>query len=86
MRPDIKRAIDLYASEGHPVGDFLYAVLSNNLKNALGRADSDNERDIKEIVMYVYWEIPGDCWGSEKKVDDWLEKKCAERMAARSKV
>lgn len=39
MRDNIKAAIDLYAKEKVPTGDFLKAVLENNLKEAVGRAD-----------------------------------------------
>ena len=72
MRHDIKASIDRYATKRIPTGDFLKAVLENNLREALGRADDDNLRDIHEIVMYCHNKIPGLCWGSPEKVKKWL--------------
>jgi len=79
MKPEIKAAIDRYAKDGTPTGSFLKAVLSNDLVEAFGRADVENLVDMKEIVGYCYNEIPGDCWGSPKKVKEWIEKKSKER-------
>ena len=72
MRKDIKDAIDRYANERCPVGDFLFAVLSNNLMASFGRADEDNRRDLFEICDYVYNHIPAACHGSRKTVKEWL--------------
>ena len=74
MRDSTKIAIDMYAERRMPPGSFVEAVLCNNLKEALGRADDDNLRDIYEIVKYCYWEIPANCWGSPQKVKAWLAK------------
>ena len=83
MRELIKQAIDAYAETGRPVGHFLTAVLSNDLAQAIGRADDDNIRNIREIVSYVYMEIPGECWGSPKRVKVWYAKKQKEREAVK---
>ena len=72
MKPETKEAIDRYVSRKIPTGDFLYAVLCNDLRNAIGRADSENLRDIVEIVQYCHWEIPSVCWGSPEEVRAWL--------------
>lgn len=82
MKPETKDGIDRFAREGCPVGDFLYAVLTNNLKDAFGRADGDNKQDLEEIVRYCYWEIPANCWGSEEKVEAWLDEHAKRRRAA----
>ena len=72
MKQETKESIDRYVADRIPTGGFLEAVLCNNLKEALGRADTQNLKDIKEIVEYCYWEIPGVCWGSPEKVRAWL--------------
>ena len=72
MKPETKESIDRYVNDHIPTGSFLEAVLCNNLKEAIGRADSENLRDIVEIVQYCYWEIPSVCWGSPKEVRAWL--------------
>ena len=74
MKEETKESIDRYVSDRIPTGGFLEAVLCNNLKEAIGRADAENLRDIKEIVQYCYWEIPSTCWGSPKEVKAWLEE------------
>lgn len=61
-----------YIAHGVPTGDFLWAVLTNNLRGAVERADDDN---IKIIPIYVHWLYnlaPAACWGSEAKVTAWL--------------
>lgn len=68
-----KEAIDRYVQHHIFPGDFLYAVLTNNLRESFARADMENLGCLYEIVKYCYWEIPGVCWESEEKVDKWLE-------------
>jgi predicted nucleotidyltransferase len=82
IRPDIKETLDRYASQGIPTGDFLAAVLSNNLMEAMGRADSFNQATLPEICSYIYNELPSPCHGSPEKVNAWLELKRQEREAA----
>ena len=73
MKQDTKDSIDRYVKDRIPTGGFLEAVLCNNLKEAVGRADTQNLKDIKEIVQYCYWEIPSVCWGSPEEVKAWLK-------------
>jgi len=67
----VKNALDEWGKTGHPVGGFLSAVLSNNLSEAVGRADLENLWAIPAIVAYLYNEVPGACWGSPAKVKAW---------------
>lgn len=76
MIPDIiLEAINRYVEHRIPTGGFLQAVLENNLKEAVFRADKENSIPLKEIVNYIYWNIPFECWGSPEKVKKWLENK-----------
>lgn len=75
-------ALDRYANERIPTGSFLRAVLENDLKEAFIRADEEATRDMKEIVMYCYWKIPFNCWGSKEAVAQWLE--CDEKVGGES--
>jgi hypothetical protein len=70
----IMASIDRYANDKIPTGGFLRACLENNLSEAIGRADSACQAALKEIVMYIYWEIPSVCWGSKEKVEEWLKR------------
>ncbi len=55
-----------------PTGDFLRAVLSNDLREAIGRADDGNLDALIHIVAYCYNDIPGHCWGTPEAVEGWL--------------
>lgn len=72
MRGGIRAALDRYAREHVPVGDFLTCCLQNDLHGALSRADDDNMHNIPAVVAYLYNEMPGTCWGSKEKVDAWI--------------
>jgi hypothetical protein len=67
-----KDALDRYVQHGIPTGGFLYAVLTNNLKESFWRADAENLAAIFDIVSYIYNEIPGACQGSPEKVATWI--------------
>lgn len=71
----IKQSLDRYIQYHIPTGGFLEAVLSNDLKEAFGRADKENRIALFEIVKYCYNELPSDCWGSPEKVDAWLAER-----------
>lgn len=64
--------INRYVEERIPTGGFLRAVLENNLTESFGRADTESREALFEIVRYLYWEVPADCWGSPEKVKKWL--------------
>ena len=68
-----KAAIDRYVMHRLPPGGFLTAVLTNNLVGAVTRADVHNLEALLEIVRYVYNEVPASAWGSEQRVEDYLE-------------
>lgn len=86
IRPDIREALDAWGTGERPYcGDFLRAVLSNNLMEAVGRADADNLRALPVIASYVYNELPGNCHGSPEIVEAWdrvhRDRLMAEREA-----
>ena len=61
-----------YARDKCPTGGFLYAVLTNDLFEAIGRADDFNRAALFDICNYIYNELPLSCWGSKDKVKQWL--------------
>lgn len=61
-----------YIDERHHVGHFLTAVLCNDLREAVNRADSDNLAALGSIVQWLFWHAPSVCWGSPERVRDWL--------------
>lgn len=80
MAPACRAAIDKYINEGHPVGDFVRAVLENNLARALAHADDWNRRHLWEYHIYLHNYTPSQCHGSAKKVRDWFQahQECRE--------
>lgn len=59
---------------GKPTGSFLQAVLENDLKTAVMKADQANYLLLGAIVGYCCNEIPVVCWGSEDAVAKWRKK------------
>ncbi len=53
-------------------GQFIRAVLENNLMEAFGRADAICLASMFQIVGFVYNEMPGVSHGSPEKVTAWL--------------
>ena len=58
----------------HP-GDFLLAVLENNLAGALGTADPENLAALYDIVLYAWNHLPLQCHGSREAVREWLKNR-----------
>ena len=70
----IRESLNRYGRYGVPTGDFLAAVLRNDLHEAVMRADSDNLAVLPAIVGYVYNALPSDCWGNAELVKAYIEK------------
>ncbi len=75
IRPDIRAALDRYAEHGLPVGDFLQAVLANDLMDAIGRADDYNRATLYDICCYVHNDMPSACHGSRQAYREWVAAK-----------
>lgn len=69
----IRSAMKRYIENRIAPGDFLMAVLSNDLMGAMGKADIINRRRIYDICCFLYNEAPATCWGSPEMVKRWLE-------------
>ena len=64
-----------YVEGNEAPGGFLFAVLSNNLFEAIGRADNEMQPLIPLLVKFISWKIPYGCHGSPDIVKAWMEKK-----------
>ena len=73
----IIESLERYAKHHIPTGDFLRAVLENDLMEAIGRADDINKYRLHAICNYMYNQMPISCWGSKETVKDWLAKRKA---------
>ena len=67
MRPGVLRWI----AGGIRPGNFLSAVLENDLMGAYGRADSTNVACMEDYVTFLYNYVPSDCYGSVEEVNEW---------------
>jgi hypothetical protein len=68
MQETIKR----YVIEKVRPGDFLSAIIKNDLRGAIGHADSENLPLIKLYVQWFYNRAPAVCAGSEAAMTNWL--------------
>ena len=68
-----KEAIDRYVEQGYPTGDFLRAVLTNNLYDAACYADNENRDALYDIVIYLFNYLPYCSFGTIEKVKAWLQ-------------
>ena len=69
----VLEAIHRYATKGYLPGSFTTAVLENNLVNAMAYADKDSKAGLEDIISFCKYEIPSRCWGSEKRVEFWVD-------------
>lgn len=80
--PLILEGLQRYATERLPTGGFLYYVLTNNLTEAVCRADDESLAAIREIVKYVYNCLPGRCHGSPAELARWVSGREQEESPA----
>ena len=62
-----------YAEHGAPLGDFLGAVVDNDLSKACSRADEENAANLPALVAWLYNEAPHGCWGYAGAYGQWIE-------------
>jgi hypothetical protein len=71
----MRGSITRYIEDRAIPGDFLQAVICNNLSEAVGRADDENIRNLPAYVNFFYNHAPFQCWGSSEKMVKWLGNK-----------
>jgi hypothetical protein len=72
-----------YLEQGILPGDFLRAVLRNDLVNAMERADDECAAAMRDIAQFLELEVPYLAWGSEEKVQAWADLRKAFRFGSR---
>jgi hypothetical protein len=60
-----------YFSDGILPGGFTQAVLCNDLKQAVGRADPYSTAGLATLVTFLMEHVPARAWGSKAKVLAW---------------
>ena len=71
-------SIENYLRYGKPMGGFLTAVFSNDLRGAIASASESDKPLVEQYIKYLYWELPSQCHGSKKKVRSWIESMWTE--------
>ena len=61
-----------YLHFGIKPGGFLSAVISNDLREAVGMADENNMRIIPAYVYIMHNHFPSGSWGSEGNMIAWM--------------
>jgi len=69
----LREAVLSYVQEAHPVGDFLRAVISNDLFDAVARADEQSLAGLRCLCQWFYNYTPRSCYGSRDRYRTWLE-------------
>lgn len=70
----MREGIVEYIRVGRPVGDFLTALLSNDLMESFRRADEYNAQAMREWVSYLHSyapRYPVPCYGRREIVENW---------------
>lgn len=73
-------ALIRWVDEGLYPGGFLESVLSNDLFGAIGQADRQNIVALKDIVMFIYNQVPSNAWGSREKMQNYAAKFFYDRL------
>jgi len=71
--PAVLEALTAYRDHRIRPGSFTRAVLENDLHLAVMNADSASFEALRQIMTWVYFELPSKCWGSKAAVRKWLE-------------
>ena len=73
-----------YVLEGKKPGDYLTAVLCNNLWQSSFCADSENVKLMREWALLVYNYTPSGCNGSKEAMDRWMLERQNARLVSES--
>lgn len=71
--PRTLETINDYIEKGWEPGDFVRAVLENNLARSFACADIHNRAAMFDIVKHVWNTIPANAWGSPQRVEAWIK-------------
>lgn len=69
--PHLIDGLRRYALDGGYVGNFLTAVIDNDLREAVSRGDDNSLAGLKPIVQFLYNYCPAPCHGSPAKREAW---------------
>lgn len=74
----MRDALIRYVTAGIRPGDFLTAVICNNLQRAVFAADEENVHLLREYCLWFYNVAPSTCYGSVAILDAWVQRHAEE--------
>jgi len=74
----LRAGMQLYIEQGIPPGSFLTAVICDRLVEAFNRADEWSAAGLRDVALFMYDQAPEPCWGSEAKMDAWIQNRGQE--------
>lgn len=77
--------IERYVNKGIRPGDFLSAIITNNLVDAFHYADDENFILIGNYVRWFYNYAPSQCWHSKENMQAWIQKGGLEEQSCQEK-
>jgi hypothetical protein len=79
-------AVARYLLNGLQPGGFLSAVLRNQLRESMARADADNRRNLQLLLGFLFNEVPDCAHGQSDSIDKWLINQMYLRPDVRAKI
>lgn len=76
--PAMRQGLETYLDHGQLPGNFLTALLRNDLRDFYARADETNMHLGLSWVRWMHNEFPGNAWGSKEAVEKWCAQVQAE--------
>ena len=76
--PAMRSGLEIYLTTGRIPGNFLQALLSNNLIDAFARADPTNLDLLQQWCWWMHGEFPSTAWGSRDKMLAWSKERQAK--------
>ena len=73
--PDVIDSLKRFANDGVNPGDFLLAVIANDLVEAFGRADEHSIDNMPHIVAWVYNYMPIVACKSYENANKWMSER-----------
>lgn len=73
----------LWIDKGIMTGDFMTALMSNDLMGAFGRADEANSAAMRNWCVFLYSYAPRGCHGSPENVAEWRRHRGMENIGDR---
>lgn len=70
--PHMLGSLTRYIDQRTKPGDFLCAVIQNDLIGAVQLGNPESVANLPAYVAYLHNMAPPDCWGSKEKFETWL--------------